>query len=143
NPLAKAARLTLDYLKTPAPNVKLIIQSDIPIASGLGSGAAITTVIIRAISKFCEQPLTNKEVNNLVYEIEKIYHGTPSGIDNTVIVYEEAIYFVRGEPVQHITNQQKIELLIADTGKAALTKVAVGDVRALYNTHPGVIQPIL
>jgi mevalonate kinase len=43
--------------------------------------------LIRALSAHLGQPLPDEQVNALAYEIEKIHHGTPSGIDNTVVTY--------------------------------------------------------
>lgn len=143
DPLAEAARLTLEKLNIKTPQAKITVQSNIPIASGLGSGAAISTVIIRAICGFAQKELSNEDINNLVYEVEKIHHGTPSGIDNTVVVYEQAIYFIREKPIQHIINEQPLTLLIGNTGKASLTKIAVGDVRQLLVSNPEHIKPII
>lgn len=143
NPLSLAVRLTLDTLQAPLPHARLVVASDIPIASGLGSGAAITTCIVRALCAVLGKTLSKERQNEIVYEVEKIHHGTPSGIDNTVIVYEQAVYFVREQPIQVIDNAQEFTLLIADTGTAALTKVAVSAVRDLHTQERGRIQPVL
>jgi len=143
NPLAEMARITLETLQIAPPQARMTIQSDIPIASGLGSGAAISTVIGRAICQLAGKQLPDAQLNALVYEVEKIHHGTPSGIDNTVIVYEQAVYFIRDEPIQLFENRKSFTLIIADTGKAALTKIAVGDVRKLYETEPEHIQALM
>lgn len=143
DPLAETVRLTLQKLNIKAPQASIAVQSNIPIASGLGSGAAITTVIVRALCELTQRPLSLEDTNALVYEVEKIHHGTPSGIDNTVVVYEQPIYFVRNQPIQPINNAIPFTLLIANTGKSALTKVAVGDVRKLFESEPERIQPLL
>jgi mevalonate kinase len=143
DPLAESIRLTLQKLDIAAPQAKITVQSNIPIASGLGSGAAITTVLVRALCELTQHPLSIEDLNQLVYEVEKIHHGTPSGIDNTVVVYEQPIYFVRNQPIQPIENALPLTLLIANTGVASLTKVAVGDVRKLFDSEPERIQHIL
>lgn len=143
NPLAETARLALNHFKTKTLPIKINIESSIPIASGLGSGAAITTTIIRAISAFLERDLPLNELNHLVYEIEKIYHGTPSGIDNTVVVYERPVYFIRQKPILRIKNFTELNLLIANTGNSASTRVAVSDVRKLYDAEPRRIKPLI
>jgi mevalonate kinase len=143
DPLAEAARLTLQKLGASMPKAKIIVSSNIPIASGLGSGAAITTAIVRALCHLAQKKLSNEAMNQIVYEVEKIHHGTPSGIDNTVVVYEQAVYFVREQPIQHIENAEPLYLLIGNTGKSALTKIAVGDVRKLVEVEPQRFMPLI
>lgn len=143
NTLAAAARRTLDILSAAPPDVTITLRSQIPMASGLGSGAAVTTALIRAISIATSRSLDSSALNEIVYEIEKSYHGTPSGIDNTVVVYEQPVYFVRGRPIETLKIGAPFRLLIGDTGQGALTKVAVGDVRRLYESAPERIQPLL
>jgi mevalonate kinase len=141
--LALTARLVLKALDVPAPAVTINIRSDIPIASGLGSGAAVSTALARALCFSVGRTLDNAALNDLIYEVEKIHHGTPSGIDNTVIVYERPIYFVRGQPIEWLMMTAPFTLLIGDTGRSASTREAVGGVRALYERDPQGVQPIL
>jgi mevalonate kinase len=141
NALALTARLVLK--DRPPPNVTITVHSDIPIASGLGSGAAVSTALARALCAVLGITLDLAALNDLIYEVEKIHHGTPSGIDNTVIVYERPVYFVRGQPIEQLTIGQPFTLLIADTGQSASTRAAVAGVRELYERDPALVQPIL
>jgi mevalonate kinase len=135
-PLATAARLTLAHLSAAEPNATLTISSTIPIASGLGSGAAVSTALVRALAKFLGRPLEPAEASELVYEVEKIHHGTPSGIDNTVVAYEQPIYFAREKPVEWLTVGEPFTLLIADTGKPSPTGKIVRRVRRSRKREP-------
>ncbi len=114
------------------PNLEINISSTIPIAAGLGSGAAVSVALIRALSSFLFHPTTNQQINDLVYEIEKLHHGTPSGIDNTVITYNMPVYFIKGQPIETFKTGKPFTIVIADTGIPALTKESVGDVRRLW-----------
>jgi mevalonate kinase len=144
NPLSKMTKLVLNHFNEETiPDVKITLKSDIPIASGLGSGAAISTALGRAISLALNQTISNDTLNQLVYEVEKIYHGTPSGIDNTVVVYEKPIYFIKGKNVQHLDIKSPFHIVIADTGETALTHESVGDVRKLYDSNPNETKFIL
>src|ERR1051325_312966 len=67
------------------PNLEVSISSSIPVASGLGSGAAVTVALTRALSSHLHYPMSDEELNVFAFEIEKLHHGTPSGIDNTVV----------------------------------------------------------
>ncbi len=137
------ARMVLDQLALEPPPITVRLHSDIPIASGLGSGAAIATALGRALCAASDYPLTNEQLNVVVYEIEKHHHGTPSGIDNTVIVYEQPVYFRRSSPIERLTIAEPFHIVVADTGQRAPTKVAVSDVRQLYTHNPAQVQGVI
>jgi len=133
DPLALIVRLTLAELGiTQEPDWTITLRSDIPIASGLGSGAAVSTAIVRALAEHAGRPLPPDVVSGLVYETERLHHGTPSGIDNTVVAYERPVYFVRGQAPQPLRVGADFWLAIADTGTPSPTKLAVGDVRRAW-----------
>ncbi len=135
NPLVVSTWLLLDYLNCPPPDATIILHSDIPIASGMGSGASITASLFRALLSLLNKSLSDDQLNDLVYQAEKIHHGTPSGIDNTVIIFEQPIYFVRSNPIERFVIGQPFTLLVGNTGVESSTKIAVGDVRALYESN--------
>jgi len=114
------------------PPLKIRITSTIPVASGLGSGAAVSVAIIRALSAHLGHTLLEEQVNALAYETEKLHHGTPSGIDNTVITYAKPVYFIKGLPLQTFSIPRLFTLVIADTGVSAPTRESVGAVRKLW-----------
>jgi mevalonate kinase len=116
----------------PFPALDIKISSSIPVASGLGSGAAVTVALTRALAAHLGHSMSAEELNAFAYEIEKLHHGTPSGIDNTVIAYVRPVYFVRGQPMEMFKVGEPFTILIGDTGIAAPTKESVGDVRRLW-----------
>lgn len=136
DPLAVAARLALAHLSAPEPDSTLTIRSTIPIASGMGSGAAVSTALVRGLAGFLGHALEPAEVSDIVFEVEKIHHGTPSGIDNTVVAYEQPVYFVRGRPVERLVVGESLTLLIADTGAPSPTGQVVAQVRQGWQREP-------
>jgi mevalonate kinase len=137
HPLAAAARLALARLGLPEPDWRVTVHSTVPIASGLGSGAAVSTAIIRALAAAAGADWDAVTVSELAYEVEKLHHGTPSGIDNTVIAYERPVYFRRGEPPAPFAIGRHFRLAIADSGIRSPTKITVGDVRRGWLADPG------
>ena len=134
NPLALAVRLALEAAGVDAePDWSVSVSSTIPIAGGMGSGAAVSAVLARAVLasapafRGCPDAET---VNRIVYAVERIHHATPSGIDNTVVVYEQPVWFVRGRPPEIFDIAKPFHLVIADTGIASPTGQVVADVRA-------------
>lgn len=148
DPIAAVIRQVQTAVTLPTlPHMTITVSSQIPIASGLGSGAAITAAVVRALAEFLglAHLATPAWVSALTYEVEKIHHGTPSGIDNTVVAYEMPVYFVRQQPQNHIepfTVARPLHLLVADTGVRSSTKIAVGDVRRQWQEHPAKFEAL-
>jgi mevalonate kinase len=139
--VARAIHLTLDALKIPQPPAcSLMITSTIPFAAGMGSGAAVSVAIIRALSGFLGHPLPDELVNQIAFEVEKLHHGTPSGIDNTVVTYAKPVYFVKGQQLKTIEIHTPFQLVIGDTGIATPTSETVGDVRKFFQAEPALFQ---
>ncbi len=133
NALTYTAGLVLKHLKRKTePDLKLMLHSTLPIAAGFGSGAAVSVALARALSVALRRPLPNDVLNDLVFEVEKLHHGTPSGVDNTVIVYEKPVYFVKGQPLETFTIQRPLHFLVGRLEHATPTHVTVGDVRKLH-----------
>lgn len=123
----------------PVPDVDITITSAIPIASGMGSGAAVATAMVRALAEWYQHPLVPDDLATLVYKSEQRLHGTPSGIDNTVIAYDRAISFCRRAPLPDGTAQPPLiaplsiahpfTLVVGDSGERSPTHLAVAGVR--------------
>ncbi len=143
HPLARACILTLEELTISAfKPFEITIESTIPASSGLGSGAAVSVAIIRAIAHFFDTRLDTARINAIAFEVEKIHHGTPSGIDNSVISYAKPILFKRGERPKTFSVKQPFTLLIADSGIEASTAAAVSKVRASWERDPQQFESI-
>jgi mevalonate kinase len=122
------------------PDMIITVRSTIPIASGLGSGAAVAAALIRAVTHFIgkDHLLTNAWVSAITYKVEEIHHGTPSGIDNTVVAYEQPVYFVRQRPeniIEPFSVKRPLHLLIGDTGQPSHTRDVVEDVRRQWQEN--------
>ncbi|MEM7797977.1 MAG: mevalonate kinase [Chloroflexota bacterium] len=157
HPHAAAIREFVQRAPDIVPHLKglcIELTSTIPIGRGLGSGAALAASLLRGMATHFDQPQlgTDAAISEMTYEIEKLHHGTPSGIDNTVVSYERPIFFVRDmfnsdrktlemlldregyylflPAVTPFLVNKRFNILIADTGITALTKKAVGDVRS-------------
>jgi mevalonate kinase len=88
--------------------------------------------LIRAISENFGRAISDEEVNAFAFEIEKLHHGTPSGIDNTVVTYARPVYFVKGRPIETFRVGKPFTIVIGDTGIHAPTRESVGEVRKLW-----------
>lgn len=119
----------------PLTHWKMTIQSAIPIGRGLGSGAAVSVSIIKTCSKAFRLNLSLEVISALAFDIEKVYHGKPSGIDNTVVTFEKPIRFCKGQPIQLI-KPKRFHFVIADTGVFKSTRLVVEDVARARAVDP-------
>jgi len=111
--------------------------SGIPISRGLGSGAAVTVALLRAMDAFWQLGLTADDISRLTFEVEKLHHGRPSGIDNAVIAMERPVWFVRGR-LPELLDLPPPDLVVADTGFRPPTSEVVAAVAALRERAPAV-----
>lgn len=125
------------------PHFEMTISSSIPIAAGLGSSAALAVAITKCMSQFLGIYLSNDEINALAYKSEEIQHGSPSGIDNSVITLDQPILFRKSKPVSQIKIKSSIHIILADTGKRTLTKEVVAFVKQSLEKEPDFIKSIL
>lgn len=137
DPLALVVRLTLSELGIDSiPDWTITVTSDIPIASGMGSGAAVSASLVRALYAAVNAIPTAEIVSRLVYASEEIHHGAPSGIDNTVVSYGAPVWFVRGQPPEVFRASRSFTLVIADSGIASPTRDTVAGVRRRWEAAP-------
>lgn len=91
--------------RKPGKGFELVIDSQIPIASGLGSSAALAVAIVAGLLVFNHKKLDSSLINQIAFEIEKRQHGNPSGGDNSIVTFGSILRF------QKINNQFKTNQL--------------------------------
>ena len=136
--IAAALNLILRELDVAGPGYEIHLRSDLPRAMGLGSSAALAVAIVRAFDAELELGLDDSRVNAIAFECEKLAHGTPSGIDNTIATYAVPMTFRNAESL-HVENLALLEpppIIIACSGSPGLTAAQVAGVRARHDQYP-------
>ncbi len=118
--------------------IKITLGGDLIAASGVGASAASCAAIARALSDELGLNFDDEKINEIAYEGEKGYHGTPSGIDNTAATYGGLIWFVKGDPnvMERIKLERPIDIVMGNTGIVADTKAAVAGVAERKEKEP-------
>ncbi len=118
--------------------VEITLDGNLYCASGIGASAASCVAIARALSNHFELNLSDELINEIAYEGEKGYHGTPSGIDNTASTFGGLIWFEKGETnvMDKLDIGSPIEIVMGNTGKVANTTAAVAGVRERKEKDP-------
>lgn len=118
--------------------IRVILAGDLKAASGIGASAASCTAMARALSRYYGLDLDDERINEVAFEGEKGYHGTPSGIDNTAATFGGLIWFQKGKPnvLERLTLPRKVEIVMGNTGLVANTTAAVAGVRERREAEP-------
>jgi mevalonate kinase len=130
------------------PNdIQIGVKTTLPIGSGLGSSASVAAGIVGGISEYFNLSLGTKKINEITYEIERLSHGNPSGVDNTAVVYGGLLRFERGmngkeNKLQSLEVKKVLQKIwLIDSGKPEET---TGDmvqmVRQLYGENPSLAE---
>lgn len=119
----------------------ILLGGALPGFSGLGASAASSVAITRAIAQEFGVILTDERVNQIAYEAEKAYAGTPSGIDNTAATFGGLLWFKknlkdRQNTIEKLHIREPVEIVIGSTGVVANTKAMVEGVTERKQKHP-------
>ncbi len=74
---------------------KAIFEAAIPASAGLGSSAALAVALSMTLAQVRRVRLSQEQVRNSAHRLEKVFHGTPSGLDDTVATYGGLCLFRR------------------------------------------------
>jgi hydroxymethylglutaryl-CoA reductase len=130
----RPAGVVLDQLGLSGRAMRIEVFPEIPRSMGLGGSAAMAVAIVRALDKHFKLGLSDEEVNRLAFESEKIAHGSPSGLDNTLACYGRALVYRSGDPplMEPLNIREPIPAVIGMTGYEGLTAKTVGRVREAW-----------
>jgi mevalonate kinase len=111
---------------------RVTMGGDLLAASGVGASAASCAAIARAFSEELNLNLSKANINEIAYEGEKGYHGTPSGIDNTAATYGGLIWYKRegdSNRIERMKLKKPVEIVMGNTGLVSDTKAVVRGVK--------------
>lgn len=109
------------------------IESDLPVGCGLGFSAAGSGAIIAALLSHFKIKWNLNLINELTYEAEKIFHGNPSGGDNTTVVNGGLIMFQKGYKPTPLTSKIKSFVLIQSGKPVETTKQMINIAKEKIN----------
>lgn len=130
--------LILDELGVPESNVAVTVRTVLPRGMGLGSSAAIAVAIIRAAARHFSISIGDQRVNEIAFKCERIAHGTPSGIDNSISCFATPMLFRNNATldIQPLQLREFPPLVIGFSHDMGLTRDQVKGVRSRYETSP-------
>ncbi len=86
------------------PAVRIDVQSEIAIGSGMGSSAATVAALLTALAAHLQLNLSRQQVFELTHRIEGLQHGYSSGLDPAACCHGGVVRFDRGRISQPLLN---------------------------------------
>ncbi len=116
-------------IDTQKQGLKIIFEGDLLAGSGVGASAASCVSLARALDDEFKLGLPIEKINEIAWEGEFAYHGTPSGVDNTASCYGGLMLFhlkngdINQKTVEKIKVKAPIDIVLGNSGVSANTAV--------------------
>ncbi len=120
-------------------NVNIAVSSKIPVASGLGSSAAVTVATIGALNEEYSAGLSKKDIAYMAYQTELEVQGAASPTDTFVSTMGGTVVVPDMRTLPPIT----CGIVVGHTGISKSTARMVSRVRTLKEKYPEVIGGIM
>lgn len=137
--LKSALQYLVDTFGEAVRSLAMVVDGNLPKGRGLGSSAALSVALVRGIFRYFGWPLTDDILSQHALALETIFHGSPSGIDHTVVINERVIGFQRmpnGRAESWpITLKSPLRFLVGIGGPHEGTKNAVKELAERRKRH--------
>lgn len=132
--------MKIDVKKDP---VKITFGGTLLAGSGVGASAASCVSLARALNEEFNLGLSIDEINQVAWEGEFAYHGTPSGVDNTASCYGGLMLYQLKDGqkiIERVKVERPIEVVLANSGVTADTAALNGLVEREKERDPGLFS---
>jgi mevalonate kinase len=118
------------------PALEVSAQVDLPAGAGLGCSAAIGVATLDAIDEALGIERSREQLAAAALAWEKVFHGNPSGIDNTMSAVGGVALFRKSEPLLPLRSKRTMHLVIGYSGQSSSTKDMVALVARQIQSDP-------
>ena len=123
------------------PPIEVRAEVGLPSGAGVGCSAAIGVAVLDAIDQALGRDRSRAALGEAAYAWEQVFHGNPSGVDNTMSALGGVALYRRGEPLESLHSNKPIYLAVGYSGQSPSTKEMVASVaRQLKEDPPRVTQ---
>lgn len=136
--MGRAFAVALDAVGlAPDSGIGVTFDGDLPLGIGLGSSAAFAVALLRALADARGERLAPERLLASAERIEKIFHGTPSGLDHTTVAHGGCLRYRRGarQTFVPIDLARPVPLVVAWTLREGTTRDAVSRLRTRHGAQ--------
>ncbi|MBG9980568.1 mevalonate kinase [Facklamia lactis] len=138
--LKTALHLAIESMRLKEIPLDIKIESTIPQERGMGSSAAVVVALIRAICDFYHVQISDYQLRLITNEAEVIAHQSTSGIDTLVTSSSNPIIYRKSQKPHSFKLDLDAFLIVADSGQAGRTSLAVNHVHELKKVKPHFVE---
>jgi mevalonate kinase len=117
----------------PVEGVGVRIETALPVGRGMGSSGALAVALLRARAALDGRTASFAELHRDGFAVERVFHGTPSGLDHAVSAHGGAVRYRRsaeGAVLLDPVPAPRWPLVVLDSGRAGDTGAMVAGVRS-------------
>ncbi|KAJ1523837.1 hypothetical protein ONE63_010395 [Megalurothrips usitatus] len=130
------------------------VSSELPVGAGAGSSASycvcLSTLFV-CLASFMIEPKANFYLDDKTKDLiskwafigERITHGNPSGLDNSICTFGALISFRRPNTILKIPLHSGVRVLLVDTKVSRNTRTLVDRVAKLRERHGVIVDSIM
>lgn len=161
--LLTAIELSEDPTRQLSSGFALTFKSQITTGAGLGSSASFAVCLAAAFYAYTltranptfaaefQQSLSDDEkqfflntISSWAFLSERIMHGNPSGLDNTICTFGHVVQFIKKpQIITNVALKSKLNILLVNSGVSRNTLQVVQKVKALRDQHERLIDLLL
>lgn len=114
------------------------VKSSIPEGAGLGSSAALSLAMARAVAEAFRTPTDVDSLREVSMACERQAHGKPSGIDTEVCLLAQPVWAQPGAPFEALEGEGigRIGLIVLDSGPGGATAHMIRQVSEYRDANP-------
>ncbi len=131
------------YCSSTRISMEVTVSTSLPCGAGLGSSSSYIVSLTAALLRAYNLSPEPKLISEWSFQIDKLFHGRPSGIDNSICTFGGALLFRNGKIEEQIQNVEPLPVILVNTKVARNTKALVEKVRQRYQKFPTIIDNIM
>lgn len=126
-------------------HARVQLETALPAGGGLGSSGAFAVALLRALAGLNGSVPDVDETCAIALESERIFHGSPSGVDPAVSARGGILLFRRGDPpgIETVVAAKAVPVVVGLSGVLRETRNGVTSLLARREADPGSYDPLL